>query len=208
MVPLGRDNHMLVPIPTEVDERPIEVQLVSDHDIEESRVMGEDALKEPLGGGRFSLAGPEQLDVQDQGQALADQVADHPLVIVFRHRLPGDGEHAALAIRAAPLATGEELMAIDRRGVPAFMAGERLVALEPVGDVAEHLPQRRAVHQRIDAADGVHAGDPGSHDAAQPRGDAQVLLQAVEAAATSGEEGEDTGEGRRGGDLRTQARIG
>ena len=135
-------------------------------------------------------------------------MADHPLVIVFRHRLPGDGEHAGLAIRAAPLPTGEELVAIDRRGVPAFMAGERLVAFEPVGDVAEHLPQRLAMHQLIDAADGVDAGDPGPHDAAQPRGDAEVLLQAVEAAATSSEEGKDTGKGRRGGDLRTGASIG
>ncbi len=113
---------------------------VSNHDIEESRVMGEHAFEQPLGGGLFTLAGPEQLDVQDQGKVLADQVADHPLVIVFRHRLPIDGERARLALRAAALPAGKELMAVDRRDVPAFMAGQRLVPLEPVGDVAEDLP--------------------------------------------------------------------
>ena len=50
-------------------------------------------------------------------------------------------------------------------------------------------------------------GTSGSHDAAQPRGDAQVLLQAVEAAAASGEEGEDAGEGCGGGDLRRRCRA-
>src|ERR1700733_15479196 len=103
MIPLGRDDHMFVPIQTEVDKRAIEVQGVSNDDVEESRVMGKHALEQSLGSGLFSLAGLEQLDVQDQGEALADQVADPPLVIVFRHRLPIDGEHACLAMRAAAL---------------------------------------------------------------------------------------------------------
>ena len=59
----------------------------ADHHVEEARVIGEHPLEQPLGGGLFPLAGPEQLDVQDQRQILADQMADHPLVIVFGHRL-------------------------------------------------------------------------------------------------------------------------
>ena len=161
MIPLGRDDHMLVPIQAEVDERRVEVQRVSNHDVEESRVVGEHALEQPLGGGLFSLAGLEQLDIQDQGEALADQVADHPLVIVFGYRLPIDDEGARLALRATALPTGKELMAVDRRDIPAFMAGQCLVPLEPVGDIAEDLPQRLAIHQLIDTADGVDTGDCG-----------------------------------------------
>ena len=69
-------------------------------------------------------------------------------------------------------------------------------------------PQRRAVHAGIDAADGVDARGPTAHQAAQPRGDAQVLFQAVEAAAAGGEEGEPAGEGRGGRDAGPSAGVG
>src|SRR3974377_2478977 len=128
MIPLRRDNHMLVPIQTEVDERRVEVQRVSNHDVKEARVIGEDALEQSLSSGLFSLTGPEQLHIQNQRDALTDQVADHPLVIVFRHRLPIDGEGALLALRATPLPAGNELMAIDRRDVPALNAAPCLVS--------------------------------------------------------------------------------
>ena len=199
---------MLVPAPAEVDERRIEVQGVSDHDVEEPRVSGEDPFEQPLGGGLFPLAGPEQLDVQDQRQVLADQLADRRLVIVFGDRLPLDRDRAGLALRAAALAAGEQLVAVDRREVVALAVDQRLVPLEPMDDVAEESPQGLAVHQGIDAADGVDAGGLGAEEAPQPRGEAEVLLQAVEAAAAGGEEGQAPGEGRRGRDLRTGPGVG
>ena len=101
---------------------------------------------------------------------------------------------------AAALAAGEELVAVDGREAVALAVGQRLVPLEAMDDVAEELPQGPAVHQGIDAADGVDAGGLGADEAPQPRGDAEVLLQAVEAAAAGGEEGEGPGEGRRGRD--------
>ena len=85
-------------------------------------------------------------------------MADRPLMIEFRHLLPIDGEGPGLAVRATPLPAREELMAVHRRDVPALVAGQRLVPLESVGDVADHVPQGLAVHQRIDAAEGVDAG--------------------------------------------------
>ena len=48
-------------------------------------------------------------------------------------------------------------MAIHRRHVPVLAAGQRLVSLELVGDVADQVPQRLAVHSGIDPADGAAA---------------------------------------------------
>ena len=126
-------------------------------------------------------------------------MADHPLVMVLGHRLAIDGERAGLALRAAALAAGEELVAVDRGDIPALDAAERLVPLEPVGDVGEVGPQRRAAHAGIDPADGVNARGPTAHQAAQPPGDAQVPFQGVEAAAAGDEEDQpaDEGGGRR-----------
>ena len=99
-------------------------------------------------------------------------------------------------------------MAIDRREGVALAVDQRLVPLEPMDDVAEESPQGLTVHQGIDAADGVDAGGLGAEEAPQPRGEAEVLLQAVEAAAAGGEEGEAPGEGRRGRDPRTGPGVG
>ena len=99
-------------------------------------------------------------------------------------------------------------MAVHRRDVPALVTGQRLVPFEWVGDVADQVPQGLAVHQGIDTAQGVDAGDLRPHDAAEPGGDAQVRLQVIETATAGGEEREGTGEGRGDGDLGTEPGIG
>src|SRR5262249_55212795 len=160
VIPLGRDDHVLVPVPAEIDERRIEVQRVDDHHVEEPRVIDEDPLEQPLGGRLFPFAGAEQLGIQDQGQILADQLADRRLVIVFGDRLLLDHDGAGLAGGAAALAAGEELMAIDGREIVALAVGQRLVPLEAMGDVAKESPERSAVHPGTGAADGVEPGGP------------------------------------------------
>src|SRR4029078_2483361 len=171
--------------------------------VEQPRVSGEGPLEQSQGGGLFPLAGPEQLDVQNQRQVLADQLADRRPVIVLGDRLPLDRDRAGLALAAAALAAGEQLMAVDGREGVALAVDQRLVPLEAMDDVAEESPQGLTAHQGIDAADGVDAGGLGAEEAPQPRGEAKVLLQAVEAAAAGGEEGEAPGEDCRGRDPRT-----
>ena len=43
--------------------------------------MGEHPLQQSLGRGLLPLAGFQQLHLQDQRQFLADELADHPLVV-------------------------------------------------------------------------------------------------------------------------------
>src|SRR5262249_11142275 len=125
----------------------------------------------------------------------------------FGDRLPLDRDGAGLTVGAAALAAGEELMAIDGREIIALTGDQRLVPLEPVGDVAEGLPERPAAHQGIEAASGGDAGWAGADEAPESGRDAEILLQAVEAAAAGGEEGERGREGRGGLDPGTGPRV-
>jgi len=130
MLSLGRDEDVLVSLQAEVDEGGVEVQRVCGHHVEESRVLSEHPLEQPLGGSLFALAWADQLDVQDQRQILPDQMADHSLVIVFPHRFSLDRQGATLAVRAPALPAGKELVAVDCRHQPALTGRQGLVPFD------------------------------------------------------------------------------
>ena len=76
--------------------------------------------------------------MQNQRDALADQVADRPLVIViFHHLLAIDAEGALLAVRTTWLAAGKELMAIDTPRRTSPQGCWMPVAFELVGKIAK-----------------------------------------------------------------------
>src|SRR5947209_7671650 len=100
-------------VPTELQERGIEVQGIATDHVKEPRIVGKDAFQQPLSRSLFAFAGTQELDVQGHRQRMLDQVTDDAAVIILDHFRAINRESSLLTLRAATRAAFEEFVAID-----------------------------------------------------------------------------------------------